>query len=175
MAGDLPHIFFGLVAPAALRQTERPLRRDVAAPDEGTELFAERVLVPAGEDIQLVVRLLGVEAQRVVPGVADVIMDFSGEIHKEAEAVLPVPDEQKIVRTIVRELVLGVVRFIGVVGDVVPAALVQPAGHLAQAVDDAVFPHQIRPAFGGRGQKGDAALADGEHLLDAPGGDGMPE
>ena len=175
LVGDLPHIFFGLIAPAALRQTERPLRRDVAAPDEGTELFAERVLVPAGEDVQLVVRLLSVEAQRVVPGVADVIMDFSGEIHKETEAVLSISDEQKIVRTIVRKLVLGVVRFIGVVGDVMPAALVQPAGHLAQAIDDAVFPHPIRPAFGGRGQKGDAASAEGEHLLDAPGGDGMSE
>ena len=166
---------FGLVAEAALGQTKGPFRRDVAAADEGAELPAQGVLVPAGKQIQLIVRLLGADGQGVVPGVADVIMDFSGEIYKEAKALRSIADQQKIVRTIVGKLVLGVAGLVGVVGDVMPAALVQPAGHFAQAVNDAVLLHLVLPAAGQGGQKRNGILTERERLHDALGGDGVPE
>ena len=143
---DCADVSFGLVAPAALRQAKRPLRRDVAAPDEGAELPAESVFVPAGEKIEIVVRRLDAEGEQVVAGVADVVEHLSREIDEHAKAKPVVPDEQKIVRTIVRKFILAVVRLIGVVGDVVPAALVQPAGHLAQTVDHSILAHREQPS-----------------------------
>ena len=56
-------VLLGLVAPAALCQTECPPGRDVAAADEGAELLADRILVPAGEEIQIIVGSLGVERE----------------------------------------------------------------------------------------------------------------
>ena len=102
-------------------------------------------------------------------------MDFSGEIYKEAKALRSIADQQKIVRTIVGKLVLGVAGLVGVVGDVMPAALVQPAGHFTQAVNDAVLLHLVLPAAGQGGQKRNGILTERERLHDALGGDGVPE
>ena len=63
LACNLPHVLLSLVAPAALCQTECPLGWDIAAADEGAELLADRILVPAGEEIQIIVRGLGVERE----------------------------------------------------------------------------------------------------------------
>ena len=63
LACNLPHVLLSLVAPAALCQTECPPGRDVAAADEGAELLADRILVPAGEEIQIIIGSLGVERE----------------------------------------------------------------------------------------------------------------
>ena len=55
-------------------------------------------------------------------------------------------DEQKIVRPIVRKPVFSVVRLVGVVGHIMPAALVDAAGHLAQAVHHGILCQREAPA-----------------------------
>ena len=106
------------------------------------------VRICASEDVKLIVRLLCGEAQGVVHRVTDVVVHFAREIHEDAKQIAAgaAVDQQKIVGTIVRDLVLTVVGFIGVVGDIVPAALVDAAGHLAQTVHDGIRSHRIHPA-----------------------------
>ena len=55
-------------------------------------------------------------------------------------------DEQKIVRPIVRKSVFSVARLVGVVGHIMPAALVDAAGHFAQTVHDGIRSHPVGPA-----------------------------
>ena len=60
-----------------------------------------------------------------MPGVADIVEHLSREIHEHAKdtAARTAVDEQKIVRPIVRKPVFSVVRLVGVVGHIMPAAL----------------------------------------------------
>ena len=101
--------------------------------DQLPEFGADGVRAVAGQDVQVVVRLFGAEGQPVVPGVADIVEHLSREIHEHAKdaAARTAVDEQKIVRPIVRKPVFSVVRLVGVVGHIMPAALVDAAGHLA--------------------------------------------
>ena len=148
LACHLPHILGGLVAPAALLQAEGPFGRDVTAADQLAELVGNVVQVCASEDVKLIVRLLCGKAQGVVHRVTDVVVHFAREIHEDAKQIAAgaAVNQQKIVGTIVRDFVLTVVGFIGVVGDIVPTALVDAAGHLAQTVHDGIRSHRIHPA-----------------------------
>ena len=94
------------------------------------------------------IRLFGGKAQGIVFGVADIVTHFAREIdeHTKAFTARTAVNEQKIVRTIVGKLILAVAGFIGVVGHVVPAALVDAAGHFAQTVHDGIRSHPVGPA-----------------------------
>ena len=175
LACNFPHVLLGLVAPAALCQTECPLGWDIAAADEGAELLADRILVPAGEEIQIIVGGLGVEREKIVAGIADVVIHLAREIHEQAKAGAAVPHQQEIVRTIEGKLVLAVAGFVGVVGDVVPAALVDAAGHFAQTVDRSLLTEGEPPAGAIGSQKGDGAAFRRKRQHNALGGEGMPE
>ena len=133
LAGDGAHVLGSLVAPAALGKTKGPFGRDVAVADQLPKFGADGVRAVAGQDVQVVVRLFGAEGQPVVPGVADIVEHLSREIHEHAKdaAARTAVDEQKIVRPIVRKPVFSVARLVGVVGHIMPAALVDAAGHLA--------------------------------------------
>ena len=148
LAGDSAHILGGFVAPAALGKTKGPFGRDVAVADQLPEFGADGVRAVAGQDVQVVVRLFGAEGQPVVPGVADIVEHLSREIHEHAKdaAARTAVDEQKIVRPIVRKPVFSVVRLVGVVGHIMPAALVDAAGHLAQAVHHGILCQREAPA-----------------------------
>ena len=175
LAGNLPHVGFVLVAPAALGQAERPFGRDVAAADELTEFFVEGGFVPARQQVKLVIGRFSVECQTVVPGVADVIVHFAREIHKHAEHLGPVAHQQEIVSAVVGELVLSVVGFVGIVCDVMPAPLVDAAGHLTQAVDGSLLGHLILPPGAVRSQARHRPFGNGQRSHDAPGGKRVPE
>jgi len=175
LPGHLPHILGSLVAPAALRQTKGPLGRDVAAPDELTELPGDVVRAAAGEHIEVVVRRLCREPQGTVGRVADVVGNFAREIDEKAEVLLSgsAVDEQKIVCTVVGTLVLTVVRLVGVICNVMPAALIDAAGHLAQTVHDRIRSHRIAPPavrFGG--EEGHSPFRNGKFLHHTVGGQG---
>ena len=148
LAGDGAHVLGSLVAPAALGKTKGPFGRDVAVADQLPEFGADGVRAVAGQDVQVVVRLFGAEGQPVVPGVADIVEHLSREIHEHAKdaAARTAVDEQKIVRSIVRKPVFSVVRLVGVVGHIMPAALVDAAGHLAQAVHHGILCQREAPA-----------------------------
>ena len=175
LACNFPYVLLSLVAPAALCQTECPPGRDVAAADEGTELPADLIFVPAGEEIQIVVWGLGVEREKIVAGITDVVINLAREIHEQAKAGAAVPHQQEIVRTIEGKLVLAVAGFIGVVGDVVPAALVDAAGHFTQTVDGSLLTEGELPAAAIGSQKGDGAAFRGKRQHNALGGKRMPE
>ena len=93
LACNLPHVLLGLVAPAALCQTECPLGWDIAAADEGAELLADCILVPAGEEIQIIVGSLGVEREKIVAGITDVVIHLAWEIHEQAKAGAAIPHQ----------------------------------------------------------------------------------
>ena len=175
LAGHLAHILGGLVAKAALCQTKGPLGREIAAADQLPELAADVVQVVAGNEVKLIVRLFRGKAQDGVFGVADIVTHLAREIdeHAEAPAGWAVVDQQKIVRTIVGKLILAVVGFIGVVGDVVPAALVDAAGHLAQTVHDGIRGHPVGPAALFGGEEGHRPGGNGDLLHHALGGQGQ--
>ena len=78
-------------------------------------------------------------------------------------------------RTIEGKLVLAVAGFIGVVGDVVPAALVDAAGHFAQTVDRSLLTEGEPPAGAIWSQKGDGAAFRRKRQHNALGGEGMSE
>ena len=78
-------------------------------------------------------------------------------------------------RTIVGKLVLAVAGFVGVVGHVVPAALVDAAGHFPQTVDRSLLTEGEPPAGAIGSQKGDGAAFRGKRQHNALGGEGMPE
>ena len=177
LAGHLPHVLSGLVAKAALCQTKGPLGRDIAAADELPELAADIVQVVAGDDVKLMIRLFGGKAQGIVFGVADIVTHFAREIdeHTKAFTACAAINEQKIVRTIVGKLILAVAGFIGVVGHVVPAALVDAAGHFDQTVDRSLLTEGEPPAAVVGSQKGDGAAFRRKRQHNALGGEGMPE
>ena len=116
--------------------------------DQLPEFGADGVRAVTGQDVQVVVRLFGAEGQPVVPGVADIVEHLSREIHEHAKdaAARTAVDEQKIVRPIVRKPVFSVVRLVGVVGHIMPAALVDAAGHLAQTVHHGILCQREAPA-----------------------------
>ena len=174
LTGHLPHVLRGFVAKAALRQTKGPLGRDIAAADELPELAADIVQVVAGNDVKLVVRLFGRKAQGVVFGVADIVTHFAREIdeHTKAFTAHTAVNEQKIVRTIVGKLILAVAGFVGVVGHVVPAALVDAARHFAQTVHDGIRSHLVSPAAFLSGEKGHRPGGNGNVLHHTVGGQG---
>ena len=175
LPGDLPDVGFALVSKPALRQTECPFGRDVASADELPEGLTDGRFALSGQDVEVIIRLVRGKAEDIVVGIADVIPDFAREIDKDTEAIAAdaVSDEQKIVRTIVRKLVLAVVGFVGVVGDVVPAALVDAAGHFAKAVHDGILSQREAPAAAVGSQKRNRAFCSGQRLHDAAGGEGM--
>ena len=94
------------------------------------------------------IRLFSGKVQGIVFGVADIVTHFAREIDEHAKAftACAAVNEQKIVRTIVGKLILAVAGFVGVVGHVVPAALVDAAGHFAQTVHDGIRSHPVGPA-----------------------------
>ena len=69
-------------------------------------------------------------------GIADVVAHFAREIDEDADASAAVGrgDEQEIVGGVVGKPVFAVLTLVGVVRLVVPAALVEAPGHLAQAI-----------------------------------------
>ena len=75
-------------------------------------------------------------------------------------------------RTIVGKLVLTVAGFIGVVGNVVPAALVDAAGHFAQTVHDGIRSHPVGPAAFLSGEKGHRPGGNWDLLHHTVGGQG---
>ena len=174
LTGHLPHILSGFIAKAALCQTKGPLGRDIAAADELPELAADIVQVAAGDDVEGIVRLFGRKAQGVVFGVADIVTHFAREIDEHAKAFTAraAVNEQKIVRTIVGKLVFAVAGFIGVVGNVVPAALVDAARHFAQTVHDGIRSHPVFPAAFLSGEKGHRPGGNGNVLHHTVGGQG---
>ena len=174
LTGHLPHVLSGFVAKAALCQTKGPLGRDIAAADELPELAADIVRVVAGDDVKLIVRLFGGKAQGIVFGVADIVTHFAREIDEHAKAFTArtAVNEQKIVRTVVGKLILAVAGFIGVVGHVVPAALVDAAGHFAQTVHDGIRSHPVFPAAFLSGEKGHRPGGNGNVLHHTVGGQG---
>ena len=108
-------------------------------------------------------------------GITDVVIHLAREIHEQAKAGAAIPHQQEIVRTIEGKLVLAVTGFIGVVGDVVPAALVDAAGHFAQTVDGSLLTEGELPAAVVGSQKGNGAAFCGKRQHNALGGEGMPE
>ena len=112
--------------------------------------------------------------QGVVFGVADIVTHFAREIDEHAKAFTArtAVNEQKIVRTIVGKLVFAVAGFIGVVGNVVPAALVDAARHFAQTVHDGIRSHPVFPAAFLCGEKGHRPGGNGNVLHHTVGGQG---
>ena len=78
-------------------------------------------------------------------------------------------------RTIEGKLVLAVAGFIGVVGDVVPAALVDAAGHFAQTVDGSLLTEGELPAGAIGSQKGNGAAFRRKRQHNALSGERMTE
>ena len=120
------------------------------------------------------IRLFGGKAQGIVFGVADIVTHFAREIDEHAKAFTArtAVNEQKIVRTIVGKLVFAVAGFIGVVGNVVPAALVDAARHFAQTVHDGIRSHPVFPAAFLCGEKGHRPGGNGNVLHHTVGGQG---
>ena len=78
-------------------------------------------------------------------------------------------------RTIEGKLVLAVAGFVGVVGDVVPAALVDAAGHFPQTVDGSLLTEGEPPAAVVGSQKGNGAAFRGKSQHNALSGERMTE
>ena len=121
------------------------------------------------------IRLFGGKAQGIVFGVADIVTHFAREIdeHTKAFTACAAVNEQEIVRTIVGKLILAVAGFIGVVGHVVPAALVDAAGHFAQTVHDGIRSHPVGPAVFFGCEKGHRPGGNWDLLHHTVGGQGQ--
>ena len=109
-------------------------------------------------------------------GIADVVAHFAREIDEDADASAAVGrgDEQEIVGGVVGKPVFAVLTLVGVVRLVVPAALVEAPGHLAQAIDDVLLLHDHtashhRPVSGkarGRSRRAGPDALGGKRLPD---------
>ena len=110
-------------------------------------------------------------------GIADVVAHFAREIDEDADASAAVGrgDEQEIVGGVVGKPVFAVLTLVGVVRLVVPAALVEAPGNLAQAIDDVLLLHDILPAIAVRCQVRHGAGLGGQVQHDALGGKRLPD
>ena len=177
LRGHLPDVGLGLVAKAALSQTERPLGRDIAGADEMPKSLCDLCRCRGCDEVERIVRLCRGKAEGVVTGIADVVAHFAREIDEDADASAAVGrgDEQEIVGGVVGKPVFAVLTLVGVVRLVVPAALVEAPGHLAQAIDDVLLLHDILPAIAVRCQVRHGAGLGGQVQHDALGGKRLPD
>ena len=139
---DFPEIFLCLIPPAALPEAECKFRRDIAPADDMAELFYNIVRRFTVDDIQVQICVFTGNCQRIHPRVPDVESQCGGIVEEQPEGLLP-RDHDKVMCSIERTLVLGVVRVVGAVADIAVSPFVDAAVCLSEAVDDIVLVHDI--------------------------------
>ena len=156
-----PDVILCHIAPAALSVAERPLGRQIALADQGAELADDRFQALARDDVQVKREALGRDTEHIAVGIADVKGDLAGQVKERADPLLAV-DQDEVVRTVDRALVLGMERLVGAPTLIDPSALVDAAHGLAETVDACFLVHFQREAVLGHGEGLGCSVRAGE-------------
>ena len=122
-----------LIAPAALTQSKRKFRRNIASSDQLTELFYDVIRVLSLNDIQIQVCRLTAHLHRVFSCISNIKYQ-SGRIIKKQTHILFSGNHNQIVRTIQGALVLRMFRIICTVTDITVTSFIQSTVGFSQTI-----------------------------------------
>ena len=123
-------VFFCLVSPAALTETKSEFRRDIAPAGQMAELLYYIIRRAPGYHIEIKVGVFAGYGQSILSRVPDIKCQAGGIVKKHAEGLFS-PDNDEVVGSIKRELVLGMVRIVRTVADIAVTPLVDAPVRLA--------------------------------------------
>ena len=137
-------VLLSRILPATLPIPKRKFRRNITPPDHLTKLPYNLIRTLSLDHIQIQIRLLTTNLQRIHPRISNIKRHLRRIVHKQTKRPHP-RHHQKIMRPIQTPLILRMLRNIRIVTNITISPLINPPVRLSKPIDHILIPKPVSP------------------------------